>query len=84
MDLIDSAQKIFRGRESILTKLEPLILSCPKWIRGEHEATELIDRVTDLKLTCNRARISWRRDLLDMYSISPIIANDSKNSREPG
>ena len=72
VDLTDSARKIFKVRETIPVKSGPLTLSYPKWIPGEHGPTGPIDGVTGLKITANgtnSARVSWRRDLLDMYSI---------------
>ncbi len=72
VDLTDSARKIFKVRETIPVKPGPLTLSYPKWIPGEHGPTGPIDGVTGLKITANDtngARVSWRRDLLDMYSI---------------
>lgn len=69
VDLTDTARKIFNVREVVPVKPGPLTLSYPKWIPGEHGATGPIDGVTGLKITANGARISWRRDLLDMYSI---------------
>ncbi len=69
VDLTDTARKIFNVREVVPVKPGPFTLSYPKWIPGEHGATGPIDGITGLKITANGARISWRRDLLDMYSI---------------
>ncbi len=69
VDLTDTARKIFNVREVVPVKAGPLTLSYPKWIPGEHGPTGPIDGVTGLKITANGARVSWRRDLLDMYSI---------------
>ena len=67
VDLTDSARKIFAVRETIPVKPGALRLAFPKWIPGEHGPTGPIEGVTGLKISGNGQRLTWRRDLEDMY-----------------
>jgi predicted metalloprotease with PDZ domain len=68
-DLSAVSQKIFRVHEVIPAKSGTLQLHYPKWIPGEHGPTGTLDGVTGLIATANGARIPWRRDLMDMFTL---------------
>jgi predicted metalloprotease with PDZ domain len=69
VDLSAASQKIFRVHEVIPVKPGTLSLHYPKWIPGEHGPTGTLDGVTGIIVTANSARIPWRRDLMDMFTL---------------
>ena len=48
----------------------PLTLYYPKWIPGEHEPSGPIANVAGLTFSANGKTLSWKRDLLDVYTFN--------------
>jgi len=69
VDLTDAARKIFRVRETIPVEAGRVELSYPKWVPGEHSPSGPIEGVTGLIVSGGGQRLTWRRDLVDMYTI---------------
>jgi predicted metalloprotease with PDZ domain len=70
VDLTDAPRHIFRVHEWIPAKPGPLVLLYPKWIPGEHGPTGPLEAVAGLRISAAGQRISWRRDLEDMYALN--------------
>ena len=70
VDLRDAPRKLFHVHESIPVKSGALTLRYPKWIPGEHSPSGTLDNVTNLKITAKGQVLSWRRDLVDMFSLN--------------
>lgn len=69
VDATHAPQKILHVQEQIPVKAGPLTLYYPEWIPGEHMPDGPIIEVAGMKFTGNGKRISWRRDLVEMYSL---------------
>src|SRR5262245_10046261 len=67
VDAREAPRKILHARETIPVAPGPLELVYPKWLPGEHGPTGPILDMAGLKLTAAGKRITWRRDLADMY-----------------
>jgi predicted metalloprotease with PDZ domain len=69
VDASHTPQKILHAHEQIPVKSGELTLFYPQWIPGEHMPDGPILNVAGLKFTANGKRVSWRRDLVDMFAI---------------
>ncbi|WP_414655810.1 M61 family metallopeptidase [Frateuria sp.] len=69
VDLTDAPRKIFRVHETIPAKPGAMTLYYPQWIPGEHAPSGPIDNLAGLIITANGKRVSWRRDLRDMFTL---------------
>lgn len=67
VDATRAAQKILHARLEIPVSSGELKLVYPQWIPGEHGPTGPIVDLTGLEFFANDQRITWRRDLDDMY-----------------
>jgi predicted metalloprotease with PDZ domain len=78
VDASTAPQKILHARMEIPVKPGPLVLYYPEWIPGEHMPDGPIMNLTGLKFMGNGQRISWRRDLVDMFTfhldVTPGVA----------
>jgi predicted metalloprotease with PDZ domain len=68
VDATHAPQKILHAQLQIPVSSGPLTLVYPKWIPGEHGPTGPIVDVTGLEFSANGQRLTWRRDLTDMYT----------------
>jgi predicted metalloprotease with PDZ domain len=69
VDATDAPKKILHVHEEIPVQAGPLTLYYPEWIPGEHMPDGPIIEMAGLNFTGNGARLPWRRDLVEMYSI---------------
>jgi predicted metalloprotease with PDZ domain len=69
VDVSNPAQRIFRVHEVIPASPGPLSLHYPKWIPGEHGPTGTLDGVAGVIITAGGQRVTWRRDLADMFTL---------------
>ena len=76
VDASQAPQKILHIHMQIPVKPGPLTLYYPEWIPGEHMPDGPIIQVAGLKLTAAGKAISWRRDLVEMFSIHTEIPQD--------
>lgn len=67
VDATHAGQKILRARLEIPVSPGELELVYPQWIPGEHGPTGPIVDLTGLEFFANDQRLTWRRDLDDMY-----------------
>src|ERR1700676_5428468 len=68
VDETRAPQKILHTHMQISVQPGPLVLLYPEWIPGEHAPSGPIINMAGLKFTAGGKTISWRRDLLDMFS----------------
>lgn len=68
VDATDATQKILHAQEQIPVKPGPLTLVYPEWIPGEHGPTGPITDFTGLEFFAGGKRLTWRRDLVNMYA----------------
>ncbi|MHA6204957.1 M61 family metallopeptidase [Dyella soli] len=68
VDASDTAQGIFRVRESIPVKAGALTLLYPQWIPGDHSPTGPIAMLAGLKLSANGKPVMWKRDKYNVYA----------------
>jgi predicted metalloprotease with PDZ domain len=64
-----SSQKILHADLEIPASPGPLTLFYCKWMPADHSPDGPIANLTGLKFSANGKKISWRRDLDDMYAI---------------
>jgi predicted metalloprotease with PDZ domain len=69
VDASQAPQKILHIHMQIPVKAGPLTLYYPEWIPGEHMPDGPIIQIAGLKLMAAGKAISWRRDLVEMFSI---------------
>lgn len=72
VDASDTAQRIFRVRQTIPVVAGPLTLLYPQWLPGNHAPRGPIDKLAGLTITAAGARagqkIAWKRDPADVYA----------------
>jgi len=61
-------EKILHAQMQIPVTPGPMVLVYPKWIPGEHGPTGPIVDLTGVQFYANGQRVTWRRDLTDMYA----------------
>src|SRR5579862_2617350 len=69
VDARQAPQKILHAHMEIPVQAGPLTLYYPKWIPSEHMPDGPIIQVAGMKFSAGGKAISWRRDLVEMYSI---------------
>ncbi|HEU5415483.1 MAG TPA: M61 family peptidase, partial [Candidatus Angelobacter sp.] len=68
VDATQAPQKILHAQEEIPVAPGPVTLVYPKWIPGEHGPTGPITDFTGLEFFAGGKRLTWRRDLVEMYA----------------
>ncbi|MGN6226036.1 MAG: M61 family metallopeptidase [Dyella sp.] len=68
VDASDTAQGIFRVRESIPVRPGALTLLYPQWIPGDHSPTGPIAMLAGLRLSANGRPLKWTRDKYNVYA----------------
>ena len=68
VDATQAPQKILHTQEEIPVAPGPVTLVYPKWIPGEHGPTGPITDFTGLEFFAGGKRLTWRRDLEEMYA----------------
>lgn len=69
VDASHAPEKILHATEQIPVAPGALTLVFPEWIPGEHGPTGPITDLTGLQFYAKGQRLTWRRDLVDMYSL---------------
>ena len=69
VDATEAPRKIFHAKLTIPASPGTLTLYYPKWIPGEHAPDGPIADLAGLKFTSGGRTLSWRRDLLDIFTI---------------
>src|SRR5207245_8511182 len=65
--------KIIHSTIQIPVRPGPLTLFYPKWIPGEHGPTGPITDLTGLQFYAKGQRLTWRRNLSDMYTFDVTV-----------
>lgn len=69
VDASDTAQRIFRVRQTIPVVAGPLTLLYPQWLPGNHAPRGPIDKLAGLVITDgNGQKIAWKRDPANVYA----------------
>src|SRR6185437_5969981 len=68
VDATQAPQKILHAQEEIPVTSGEVTLVYPKWIPGEHGPTGPITDFTGLEFFAGGKRLTWRRDLVEMYA----------------
>ncbi|MEP6762850.1 MAG: M61 family peptidase [Gemmatimonadaceae bacterium] len=69
VDATEAPRRILHSHETIPVAAGALTLLYPKWIPGEHGPTGPVIDVAGLVITAGGKRLTWRRDLVEMYAI---------------
>jgi predicted metalloprotease with PDZ domain len=78
VDASQAPQKILHARLEIPVSAGELKLVYPEWIPGEHGPTGPIVDLTGVEFFINGQRLTWRRDLVNMYTFHLTIPPDVK------
>src|SRR5262245_66654543 len=70
VDATDAPRQIYHVRLVIPANSGPLTLHYPKWRPGNHGPTGPLRDLAGLKLRANGKTLEWKRDEVDLYSIS--------------
>ncbi|HEY2496748.1 MAG TPA: M61 family peptidase [Candidatus Angelobacter sp.] len=73
VDATSAPQKILHAQLQIPVTPGEVNLAFPKWIPGEHGPTGPIVDLTGLKFFANGQRLTWRRDLDEMFTIHVTV-----------
>jgi predicted metalloprotease with PDZ domain len=73
VDASRAPEKILHSTLQIPVKPGPLTLVYPKWIPGEHGPTGPIVDLTGLQFFAKGQRLTWRRNLADMYTFELTV-----------
>lgn len=68
LDATQAPEKILHTHMVMPVKPGSLTLYYPKWIPGMHAPSGPVGNVAGLRFTANGKTISWRRDLLDVFT----------------
>ncbi len=68
VDATHAPEKILHAQVQIPVQPGEVTVVYPEWIPGEHGPTGPIDDLTGLEFFANGQRLTWRRDLVDMYA----------------
>jgi predicted metalloprotease with PDZ domain len=73
VDATHAPEKILRATMQIPVKPGPVTLVYPKWIPGEHGPTGPITDVTGLQFFARGQRLTWHRELDDVYAFDLTV-----------
>src|SRR6476620_12627046 len=73
VDATHAPEKILHAQMEIPVSAGDVKLVYPKWIPGEHGTTGPITDLTGLMFFANGKRLTWRRDLDEMYTIHVTV-----------
>jgi predicted metalloprotease with PDZ domain len=68
VDATHAGEKILHAQEQIPVAPGAITVVFPKWIPGEHGPTGPIVDLTGLEFSAGNQRLTWRRDLVEMYA----------------
>jgi predicted metalloprotease with PDZ domain len=79
VDASDLERRIVRVHETVSGIGTDTVLLYPKWLPGTHAPEGPIDRLAGIKITANRAPVSWTRDPADVYALHVHPASGVKS-----
>jgi predicted metalloprotease with PDZ domain len=68
VDASDFGRRILRVHETVSGIGSDTVLLYPKWLPGTHAPEGPIDRIANLRISANGARVAWTRDPVDVYA----------------
>lgn len=68
VEATDTARRVIRVHESLSGIDAETVLLYPKWLPGTHAPEGTIDRLTDLRISADGARVPWTRDPADVFA----------------
>jgi predicted metalloprotease with PDZ domain len=78
VDASDTAQNIFRVRQSIPAKPGKLTLLYPQWIPGNHGPSGALNQFAGLKVSANGQPLVWQRDPVNVYAFSVTVPKGAR------
>src|SRR6478736_6265096 len=78
VDATDLTRRIFRVSEEIPVSAGPIQLHYPQWLPGNHSPSGPIDKLAGLVATVDGKRVQWKRDPLDVYTITVVVPEGGK------
>jgi predicted metalloprotease with PDZ domain len=79
VDATDVTRHVFRVNETIPVGSGPLTLLYPKWLPGTHGPNGRIDALAGLVIKANGERLSWVRDMVDVFAFHVDVPAAAKN-----
>jgi predicted metalloprotease with PDZ domain len=73
LDATQAPEKILHAAVQIPVTSGPITVVYPKWIPGEHGPTGPITDLTGVEFYAGNQRLSWRRDLVEMYAFNLTV-----------
>ncbi len=73
VDASHAPEKILHATVQIPVTPGPITIVYPKWIPGEHGPTGPITDLTGLQFYAGDQRLTWRRDLVEMYAFNLTV-----------
>jgi predicted metalloprotease with PDZ domain len=70
VDATNTAQQIFRVRQSIPAKPGKLTLLYPQWVVANHGPSGALNQVAGLKASANGKPLDWKRDPLNVWAFN--------------
>src|SRR5579871_1516078 len=80
VDATHAPEKIISAQLQIPVLPGPLVLVYPKWIPGEHGPTGPIVDLTGVQFYANGQRLTWQRDLTDMFAFHLTVPPEGFSS----
>ncbi|UTY58348.1 M61 family metallopeptidase [Massilia sp. erpn] len=68
VDASDTAQNIFRVRQSIPVTPGKMTLLYPQWVPANHGPSGALNQFAGLKITANGKHVAWRRDSVHVHA----------------
>ncbi|WP_373988433.1 M61 family metallopeptidase [Duganella sp. BuS-21] len=78
VDASDTAQNIFRVRQSIPAKPGKLTLLYPQWIPGNHGPSGALNQFAGLKVSANGQPLVWQRDPVNVYAFNVTVPKGAR------
>ncbi len=79
VDATNTAQQIFRVRESIPAKPGKLTLLYPQWIPANHGPSGALNQFAGLKVSANGKPLDWKRDTVNVYAFHIEVPKDASS-----
>jgi predicted metalloprotease with PDZ domain len=77
VDASNSAQQIFRVRQSIPAKPGKLTLLYPQWVVANHGPSGALNQFAGLKASANGKPLEWKRDPLNVWAFAIDVPADA-------
>src|SRR5258708_21499794 len=68
VDAGDTSHRTVRVHETLSGVSPDTVLLYPKWLPGTHAPEGTLDRIAGIRITANRAPVTWKRDPVDVFA----------------